>query len=101
MTEAGSTGKVEGKGGSNNVAGSQPSTIKLKRKERNEEKPSNRANVKVGDRVKAKFDDSDWLPVNIRRVDDINKSLKKSIRQFEVEKIPNRFFLEFLTYRQS
>ena len=61
MTEAGGTRKFEGKGGSNNVAGNEPTTtIKHKRKERNEEKPSNRANVKVGDRVKAKFDYNAW-----------------------------------------
>ena len=34
-----------------------------------------------------KFNDSDWLPINIRRVDDINKSLKTSIRQFAAEKL--------------
>ena len=69
MTEAGGTRKVEGKGGSNNVAGNEPSTtIKQKRKERNEEKPSNRANVKVGDRVKAKFDDGDWYEGSVSSV---------------------------------
>ena len=47
---------------------SEPTTTKRKRKERNEEKPSNRAYVKVGDRVKAKFDDGVWYEGSVRSV---------------------------------
>ena len=60
MTEAGGTRKVEGKGGLNNAGGNEPSSAKLKRKGRTEEKSSDGDIVKVGDRVKAKFDDGDW-----------------------------------------
>ena len=68
MTEAGGTRKFGGKEVTLTEGWNEPTTTTRKRKERNEEKPSNRANVKVGDRVKAKFDDGDWYEGSVSSV---------------------------------